>query len=375
MSATPTAQTLVLRAHCELGRVSGEHVALSEAAAPTAEDVAPGGVLVRLLCLSADPYLRAGFAARGGRKVGDALAGFVSGEVLFSRAPAWAPGDFFGANLPFCTVQALPAAGVAGLRRLSGLPGFRGAEDVSLGIGALGMPGATAYGGLIDVLRPTGGGAEVLLVTAATGAVGALVGQIAKRRFGCRVVGTAGTKAKCEHLTGALGFDAAVCYRDEETGAPLGAERLEAAFRAAAGPGGKLDMVFENVGGAAFDAAFRCLAPGGRIAVCGGISEYNTGGIAANTINPLQMIYTAQRIEGFVCGPWLSGARGSFLSDMAKWREEKVFVAEETFFGGEGSASGSGVSLDARWGMYFRIDPPTVIPIPLAPTDPNLNIT
>ena len=342
--AAVTSQTLVLRAHCEAGRVSREHVGLVESAAPTEADVAEGGLLVRLLWLSADPYLRAGFAARGGKRAGDALAGFVSGEVLASRSAQWRAGDVFGAHLPFATVQALPAAALGALRRLSGLPGVRGAEDAALGIGALGMPGATAYGGLIDVLRPSGAGGEVLLVTAATGAVGALVGQLAKRRFKCRVVGTAGSRAKCDHLTGALGFDAAVCYRDEASGALLSAAQLEAAFRAAAGPGGKLDMVFENVGGAAFDAAFQCLGQGGRIAVCGSIAHYNSGGVAAQVVDPMKMIYTAQRIEGFVCGPWLSGARGSFLSDMAAWRAEGAFLAEETVFGAE-----AGAALDERW--------------------------
>ena len=341
-------RTLVLRAHCETGRVTSAHVALAEAAAPTAADVAPGGLLVRLLVLSADPYLRSGFAARGGRKPGDALSGFVAGEVLASRAPQWAAGDLFGAHLPFATVQALPEAAVGALRRLTGLPGFRGAEDIALGIGALGMPGATAYGGLIDVLRPTGAGGEVLLVTAATGAVGALVGQLAKRRFKCRVIGTAGSKDKCARLTGELGFDAAVCYRDEATGEPLGAEALEAAIRQAAGGKGSVDMVFENVGGAAFDAAFKCLGQGGRIAVCGGIANYNSGGVAAQTIDPLKMIYTAQRIEGFVCGPWLSGARGSFLADMAAWRAEGLYVADETNFD-----EAQGATLDSRWVAAF----------------------
>ena len=345
-----TASTLILRAFCDLGSVTREHVALVESPAPTEDDVAPGGILVQLLVLSADPYLRSGFATRGGRALGAPLAGFVAGVVLATKSERWAAGDFFGANLSFKTVQALDAGDAgspAKVRKLTGLPGFRGAEDIGLGIGALGMPGSTAYGGLIDVLRPTGAGGETLLVTAATGAVGALVGQLAKKRFGCRVIGTAGSAAKCERLRG-LGFDAAVCYRDEATGAPLSVEQLEAAFRAAAGASGKLDMVFENVGGPAFDAAFRCLNVGGRMAICGGIAAYNSGGVSPQSINPLQMIYTAQRIEGFVCGPWLTGAKGSFLADMAAWRQEGVYEADETVFGED-----AGATLDARWVAGF----------------------
>ena len=110
----------------------------------------------------------------------------------------------------------------------------------------------------------------------------------------------------------------------------------EAAIAEAAGEGGKVDMVFESVGGAFFEAAFDCLGKGGRIAVCGGISLY--GGAAAEPtpvkVDPLKMIYTAQRVEGFVCTPWLVGARGEFLKDMHAWLQEGWLKADETVFDG-----------------------------------------
>jgi NADPH-dependent curcumin reductase CurA len=134
-----------------------------------------GEVLLRALVFSADPYLR------GGIKSGDAprpMAGFIAGEVVDSTSPDWAAGDFFGGHLPFTTVQRLDAATLAktSIWKLTGLPLEVDRENISLGIGALGMPGATAYGGLIDVLRPKAG--ETLWVSAAGGAVGGLVGQI-----------------------------------------------------------------------------------------------------------------------------------------------------------------------------------------------------
>ena len=97
-----------------------------------------------------------------------------------------------------------------------------------------------------------------------------------------------------------------------------------------------IDMYFENVGGYHFEAAMATLRPKGRIAVCGSISTYNyeSGTAPLNNINISQMIYTSQRIEGFVCMPWLSGARGAFLADMSKWFKDGHIKAEETFFEG-----------------------------------------
>ena len=159
------------------------------------------------------------------------------------------------------------------------LPSFLNEATITRGVGVLGMPGATAYGGLIDVLRPVQG--ETILVTAASGAVGALVGQIAKHQYGCKVIGTAGGPAKCELLK-KMGFDSAIDYKTCD-----GMESLQAAIRAAAGSTG-LNMVFENVGGAHFEAAFNCLGAGGRLAVCGAISQYNDEQLVKVSINQMQ---------------------------------------------------------------------------------------
>jgi NADPH-dependent curcumin reductase CurA len=194
------------------------------------------------------------------------------------------------------------------------------------------MPGATAWGGLVDVLKPEAG--QSLLITAASGAVGQLVGQLAKKR-GVRVIGSAGGAAKCAALKEVFGFDATIDYKNED---------FEAALKRLAPQG--LDMVFENVGAAQFEASFRCLGKGGRLAVCGAIAEYHEEKPPTVAINQMvrpcgspqsrarvltrplcafppshhrahwqDMIYSGQRIEGFVCTPWL--LKGTFLSEMA----------------------------------------------------------
>ena len=187
------------------------------------------------------------------------------------------------------------------------------------------MPGSTAYGGLIDVLKPEKG--QVIFISAASGAVGSLVGMIAKTVYDCIVIGSCGGEEKCKLIKEKFGFDHAIDYKVVND-----KEKMKAALKAAAPHG--IDMYFENVGSYHFEAAFESLKPYGRVAVCGGIANYNEKVYPKVEINPMQMIYTFQRIEGFVCGPWLSGTKGNFLTDMNKWRLEGKLIAEETFFDG-----------------------------------------
>ena len=258
-----TSKTLYLAAACNSGLPTAAHFRVEEAPAPLAEDLAPGCVLVRLTHISADPFQRGRIKADrpGAIPAGAPMAGFVSGVVVASQSQKWAAGDLFGANLPFITVQVLtpPLLAATAMWRLNGLCAE---ADLHLGVGALGMPGATAWGGLVDVLRPEAG--QTLLITAASGAVGQLVGQLAKQR-GVRVLGSAGGPAKCATLKDVFGFDEAIDYK--------AGEGFEGALKRLAPSG--LDMVFENVGGSQFEAAFRCLGKGGRLAVCGAIAEYH----------------------------------------------------------------------------------------------------
>lgn len=325
------ARTVTLVSNVNGGDATAAHFAVKDAPLPRSFGLEEGAIIFRASFMSADPYMRGALRSDrpGGRAPGDALVGFMSGRVTGSRNAAYPVGALLGLRAALTSVQVLSAADLAATP-VWRLDGVTDEAHLSAGIGALGMPGATAYGGLLDVLRPAAG--ETLLVTAASGAVGALVGQIAKHKFGCRVIGTTGGADKAAALTAELGFDAAIDWR------AVGSERgaLAAAIRATAGGAGTVDMVFEGVGGPFFEAAFDCLGAGGRIAVCGAISLYGGDAPAppAVAINPMQMIYTAQRIEGFVCTPWLTGARGNFLKDMAAWIGEGWLKAEETTFDG-----------------------------------------
>eukprot|EP00656_Telonema_subtile_P058516 TRINITY_DN9933_c0_g1_i3.p1 TRINITY_DN9933_c0_g1~~TRINITY_DN9933_c0_g1_i3.p1 ORF type:complete len:307 (+),score=66.86 TRINITY_DN9933_c0_g1_i3:348-1268(+) len=244
--------------------------------------------------------------------------------VLQSNSPDWVVGDFFGGSLPFTTVQVVSAKLLRNLplRKLSSLITK---EQLGLGVGVLGMPGSTAYGGLIHILAPRAG--ETVWVSGAAGAVGSMVGQIAKNVFGCTVIGSAGGPKKCAMVVNELGFDHCVDYKQCSS-----AKDLIKALRAVA-PGG-IDCYFENVGGMHFEAAMSCLRPQGRVAVCGAISVYNHGKPAPNQLHITNMIYSCQRIEGFVCTPWLTGQKGNFLGDMAKWTQNGQVKIRETTFNG-----------------------------------------
>jgi len=284
-----------------------------------------GDIIVQLLTISADPYLR-GQIRPGGRGTAQSpMFGFVAGRVLASHNnEKWAEGDLFGSNLKFITIQKLSAADLA-QTLIWKLTGLLDESQISRGIVVLGMPGSTAYGGLIDVLRPKEG--ETIFISAASGAVGSLVGMLAKTLYNCKVIGSCGGPEKCALIKEKFGFDAAIDYKTIDD-----ADGLIAALKEVAPDG--IDMYFENVGGIHFTAALASLRPYGRVAVCGQISEYNNEKAAPCEVFPMKMIYTFQRIEGFMCSPWLSGAKGQFLADMSKWLGEGKLQVQETFFDG-----------------------------------------
>jgi NADPH:quinone reductase len=315
-------RTLILKTPCEFGIPDETNFSIVDSTIDSSTLPSKGGLLLRALYFSADPYLRSHI--RSGRpssiSPGSPIRGFIAGKVEESTMSEWKKGDLFGGSLPFSTVQIVTSE-IMKTTAFWKLTEYVTEEKLSLGVGVLGMPGATAFGGLIDILRPVKG--ETLLVTAASGAVGQLVGQLAKSK-GCRVIGTAGGLEKCKILTEKFNFDAAIDHKSASTPA-----QLEALIRAVAPEG--LNMVFENVGTTTFECAFKCLSNGGRIAVCGAIAAYNEkqDAIPLCSIDPMQMIYTNQRIEGFVCSPWLVGKRGGMewltvLSDGVKSGEIKI---------------------------------------------------
>jgi NADPH-dependent curcumin reductase CurA len=225
-----------------------------EAAIPEPQD---GQVLLRTLYLSLDPYMR-NLMDEGGTdyapavSLGEPMVGGTVSRVAVSRHPGFHAGDWVLGNAGWQDFALSDGAGLTPL----GEPG-----RPSLALGGLGMTGFTAYVGLLDIGQPQPG--ETVVVSAATGAVGAVAGQIARLK-GARVVGIAGGADKCRHAVEALGFDACLDHRQ-----PQLAERL-----AAACPDG-VDVYFESVGGAVFDAVLPLLNLNARVPVCGVIAHYN----------------------------------------------------------------------------------------------------
>jgi NADPH-dependent curcumin reductase len=216
-----------------------------------------GEVLTRTLYLSLDPYMRGRMSAAKSyakpAEVGQPMVGGTVGEIVASRNPKYAVGDIV---LGYGGWQEYALSTGAGLRKLD-----PAVAPVSTALGVLGMPGMTAYVGLLEIGQPKPG--ETIVVAAASGAVGSVVGQIGKIT-GCRTVGIAGGAEKCRFVTEELGFDACVDHR-----APDFAKQLEAAC-----PNG-IDIYFENVGGAVQQTVWPLLNDFARIPVCGLIAQYN----------------------------------------------------------------------------------------------------
>jgi NADPH-dependent curcumin reductase CurA len=236
------------------GEPRPENFRLVETAVP---QPAEGQLLLKTLWLSLDPYMRGRMSAAKSYaksvEVGEVMVGGTVSEVVESKHKDFKTGDIVAAMSGW---QDYALSDGAMLRKLDSK-----AAPVSTALGVLGMPGMTAYFGLLEIGQPKPG--ETVVVSAASGAVGAVVGQIAKIK-GCRVVGVAGGPEKCRYVTDELGFDACVDHR-----APDLADKL-----AAACPKG-IDVYFENVGGATWAAVFPLLNTHARVPVCGLIAHYN----------------------------------------------------------------------------------------------------
>jgi len=234
------------------GTLAKEHFRLVEGEVRSPED---GEVLLRALYVSLDAANRAwmqGATYRSALKGGDVMAGGVLAEVVESRSDGFSPGDLVFADAGWREYASLPARHLAKLPRI---------EPLTHLLSVYGVTGLTAYFGLLDCGRPKAG--ETVVVSAAAGAVGSIVGQIAKIK-GAHVVGIAGGAAKCAMLTAELGFDGAVDYK---------AGHLRQALRAAC-PNG-IDVYFDNVGGDILEACLFNMSLHGRIACCGAVSQYD----------------------------------------------------------------------------------------------------
>ena len=236
------------------GWVSEQNFKLVVGPTPSPKD---GEVLVKNLWLSLDPYMRGRLSQAKsytkGVEIGDVMSGETAGEVVESKHPSFKTGDKVTAPSGwqlYCCLKGEMLTKVDASK-----------VPLSYFLGSLGMPGRTAYFGMKDICQPKPG--ETLVVSAASGAVGSVVGQLAKA-WGARAVGIAGGKAKCDYVTKELGFDACVDYK---------AGNLAADLKAACPEG--IDCYFENVGGQILDTVFTQMNVKSRIAVCGLISDYN----------------------------------------------------------------------------------------------------
>jgi NADPH-dependent curcumin reductase CurA len=258
-----------------------------------------GEVLMRTLYLSLDPYMRGRMsAAKSYAKpaaVGEPMVGGTVGEIVASRNPKFSVGDIV---LGYGGWQGYALSSGTALRKLD-----PAAAPVSTALGVLGMPGMTAYVGLLEIGQPKPG--ETVVVAAASGAVGSVVGQIAKIK-GCRAVGIAGGADKCRFVTGELGFDACVDHR-----APDFARALEAAC-----PKG-IDVYFENVGGAVQQTVWPLLNDFARIPVCGLIAQYNSP-----TLMPGPDMFSVLRkrlmLRGFIVSDF-AAKQSDFLREAGEW--------------------------------------------------------
>ena len=239
------------------GMPSDENFTVESVPAP---EVGDGQVLLKTLWLSLDPYMRGRMSDRKSYaaplQIGEVITGGVVAQVVESKHPEWSVGDL-ATNMSGWQQYAVAEPGAYRLYRVDA-----DNAPISTAVGVTGMPGQTAYFGLLRLGKPQAG--ETVVVSAASGAVGATVGQIAKIH-GCRVVGVAGGADKCAFCTEELGFDACVDYKSDSFAADL----------ATACPDG-VDVYFENVGGAVLEAVAPLLNAGSRVPVCGYISAYNT---------------------------------------------------------------------------------------------------
>jgi hypothetical protein len=287
---------------------------------------AAGQVLVRNVCMSVDPYKRGRMVDRKSYvppfQLGETLTGGAIGRVLESKDPAFKPGDYvesnFGWREAFCTEG----------RHLVALGALAAPPSAYLGV--LGMPGMTAYVGLIDVAELRDG--DVVFVSGAAGAVGSVTGQIARIK-GHRVVGSAGSAAKVKHLVDDLGFDAAFDYHDGDL---LGHLRRAA-------PNG-IDVYFDNVGGDHLEAALFHMRPRGRVALCGAIAQYNDVTPPPGPRNLTLAIGLGLTLRGFIVSQY-NHKRAEFRREMEGWVTSGKLKYDETVKKGIENAASAFIGL------------------------------
>ena len=293
------------------GKLAPEHFKLQDAPMPEPAD---GEVLLRVLYISLDAANRAwmhGATYRSAIETNTVMAGGGLAEVVASRASGFEPGDLVFGDTGWQNFAAVAAKHLTKLPRL---------EPLTYLLSVYGIAGLTAYFGLLNVGKPKAG--ETVVVSAAAGSVGSLVGQIAKIK-GCRVVGIAGGADKCRWLTSDLGFDAAVDYK---------AGPVFKALKAAAPQG--IDVYFDNVGGDILEACLSQMNQFGRIACCGAVSQYD-GPPSATGPRGVPGLIVVKRLtmQGFIVMDF-DAQRPQALADLQAWvKAGKLKVQEDIIDG------------------------------------------
>ncbi len=312
----------VLLVETPKGKLGPEHFRLSEAAMPVP---GKGEVLARVRYISLDAANRAwmqGATYRSAVEAGSVMAGGALAEIVASKAPGLRPGDLVFADTGWQDYAVLPAKRALKLPKLKPLTHL---------LSVYGIAGLTAYFGLLRAGRPKRG--ETVVVSAAAGSVGSLVGQIAKIK-GCRAVGIAGGAEKCAWLTGELGFDAAVDYK---------AGPLFKSLKAAAPDG--IDVYFDNVGGDILEACLFQMNQHGRIACCGAVSQYD-GAPAPHGPRGVPGLIVVKRLtlQGFIVMDY-AAERAKALKDLKSWVAAGKLKVREDIVDGLENAPGALIGL------------------------------
>ena len=280
---------------------------------------AAGQLLLQALYLSVDPYMRGRMSDAKSYAppvpLGEVMVGGTVSRVIHSRHPDFQAGELV---MAYTGWQEYALSDGQGLFKLGDL------AQPSLALGVLGMPWFTAYMGLLDIGQPKQG--ETVVVAAASGAVGSVVGQIAKLQ-GCRVVGIAGGARKCDYVVQTLGFDACIDHQSADLADQLAAACLDG-----------IDVYFENVGGKVFDAVLPLLNPKARVPVCGLIAHYNATGLSEGPDRlPLltgTLLKQRIRMQGFIIFDDYGPRYPEFLQQMSRWvAEGKIHFCEDVVHG------------------------------------------
>lgn len=318
----PVNRRLVL-AERPVGAPGLQHFRIETAPIPSP---GPGELLLRTEVLSLDPYMRGRMNANAGYAEPVAIGGLMVGQTISrvsaSNHPDYAVGDRVVADAGW---QDWSLSNGRGLRRLD--PAMR---QPTWALSVLGMPGFTAWLGLLDIGQPKAG--ETVVVAAATGPVGSAVGQIAKRK-GCKVIGIAGGEEKCRMAVEQFGFDACVSHHDDDLPRLL----------AEACPHG-IDIYFENTGGAAFEAALPLFNDHARMPLCGQVAWANATSLPAGyDLTPRVMrvfLHRRVRLQGFIVTDHLARF-DAFLAEMTPWVEQGGIKVVEDIIDGLEHAPGA----------------------------------